>query len=311
MDLKKYLNKSGHLVVGDGHKIYWEDWGNPKAETPIFFLHGGPGSGFKDKHKLAFDPNKQRVIFHDQRGAGRSTPFASTKNNTTQDLISDINKLRNHLKIGSIYLTGGSWGSALSLAYAIDNPNVVKKMLLSGIYLARKEDNDLIYYGVRQHYPDVNDRFMSLVPKAQQNDVIAYYDKQFSSSKLEIREKFVKEWVLYERSLMELDPNIDKFILDTDEEDKNALAVAKLETHYFLNDCFLAPNHILKNANKIAHISTVLVHGRYDFVCSPSGAFELNEALGDNSHLHVAMGGHRADPTLREIIKAYSFSFLG
>lgn len=310
MEINKFLINKGFLKVSDGHKIYWEDWGNPQVKTPIFYLHGGPGSGFSDKNKLLFDPTKQRVIFHDQRGSGRSTPFASIKNNTTPDLIADINELRDHLKINSINLVGGSWGSTLSLAYAINNPKTVNKMLLWGIYLGRKEDNDFIYVDAVKHYPEVHQRFMSLVPKAQQNNVIDFYFKKFKSKDRKERQKFIKEWTLYERTLLELDPNIEKFILEADEQDPETMDAAIIEPHYFINNCFLSPNYILKNASSIAHIPTIIVHGRFDFVCSPLGANLLQSAIGENAILHIAQGAHRADPTIREIIKAYSRVFL-
>ena len=134
---------SGHLDVGDGHKIYYEDWGNPNAPA-IMHFHGGPGGGFNDSHKLLFNPQKHRVIFFDQRGSGKSTPCASVENNTTQDLLSDTNKLRQHLKIDKMYLIGGSWGSTMCLTYALKYPEQVKGIIMWGIYLARNFENDLI-----------------------------------------------------------------------------------------------------------------------------------------------------------------------
>jgi len=139
----EYVRKSGHLDVGQGHKLYYEDWGNPKA-FPIIFLHGGPGGGFSDRHKLNFNPRKHRVIFFDQRGAGKSTPYASIEHNTTQDLVSDIEKLRKHFGIEKAHISGRSWGSTLALAYAIAHPDRVKHMLIGGVYLGSRFENDFV-----------------------------------------------------------------------------------------------------------------------------------------------------------------------
>src|SRR3990167_6088525 len=185
--------KKGYLKVGNGHKIYFEDWGNPKA-TPIFFLHGGPGSGISDKYKLLFNIKKHRVIFHDQRGSGKSKPFANIINNTTQDLVSDIEKLANHLKINKFTLIGGSWGSTLSLVYAISNPNRVKRLVIWGIYLARKFETDYVNEGYPKHtFPEAWQRFISHVPlysRLNGNSIMKYYAKKIRDKNKSVVKKY-------------------------------------------------------------------------------------------------------------------------
>lgn len=317
MNEDRYTLSAGWLDVGNGHKIYYQDWGNPKAKTPIFFLHGGPGAGSKDRYKLPFDPMRQRVIFHDQRGCGKSTPFGSIKQNTTEHLINDISKLKKRLGINKISLVGGSWGSALCLCYAIENPAQVEKMLLWGTYLARQQDNDFIYYEVGKHFPDVSQRFMSIVPKSKRSDIVNYYWSKFEDSDRWVQLKYAREWNLYEYSLMNLDAQTDLYRQETDssedegEDEEKELAGAMLEAHYIKNNAFIPENYILKSASKIKNIPIILVHGRHDFVCPPDGAFALAQKLPNNVHLHVVMGGHARESTLREVVKAYARSFLG
>jgi proline iminopeptidase len=315
MDVKRFLNNAGMMDVGGGHQIYWEDWGNPKAEVPIFYLHGGPGGGNKDSNKLSFNPKHQRVIFHDQRGAGKSMPFAETRDNTTENLVKDIEALRKHFDLPKIQLTGGSWGSTLALCYAIAHPTVVERMFLWSIWLARKEDNDFVYKGAgKSHFPEVWKRFIMHVPPKHHNDPVSYYEEQLNKPDVFIRTKYVTEWNLFERSLMDLDGQIDKMYLSAgalEDFDDSSVAVAKLEAHYIKHHCFIPENHILKHAKKLQQIPTILVHGRYDFVCPPSGAVELATTLGQHCTLHVVPAGHsRSNATMREVTKAYSLSFL-
>jgi len=297
--------RSGSLDVGDSHKLYWVDWGNKEIKNPIFYLHGGPGGGFDQKNFAIFDPQKHRVIFHDQRGSGRSTPFASTKDNTSQDLVSDISKLKNELGFKSISLYGFSWGSTLALLYAIANPQVIEKMLIGGIYLARKPEVDWYLRGrVASHFPEVWGRFSSIVPKDQQNRVSEYYKKIMEGDNESERKRFAKEWMIYESSIMKLDyvpSNVEQDLADFASE-----SLSYLEAHYILNDCFIGDNYILNNATKLKDIKTVIVHGRYDFICMPSAAYDLKEALGDSAILHLVMAGHsRGDTVQREVVKAY------
>ena len=219
----------------DGHKIYWEDWGNPKAK-PIFLIHGGPGGGFEDRHKLLFNPKIHHVIFHDQRGSGRSIPFASTENNTSQSLIKDIEKLREYLNLEKIYIMGGSWGSTLSLLYAIAHPERVGKILIWSLFLARQFEVDFVNEGYPKYFfTEAWDRFISLVPKASRNngdEVMRYYASKINSKSSVIARKYADEWSLYEMSLCSILYNptvLEKKTIG----DKSNLALARLEIHYF------------------------------------------------------------------------------
>lgn len=296
-----HVRTSGHLDVGDGHKIYYEDWGKADA-APVVHFHGGPGGGFSDSHKLLFDPGRHRVIFFDQRGAGRSVPFAEKENNTTDKLVADTEKLREHLKIDSWYVIGGSWGSTMTLAYAINYPERVKSMIAWGIYLGRKFENDYISAGyTRYTYPEAWERFISLVPENHQTsgDTITQYyaDKINSSDETEAR-TYADEWALWESSSLSLaydQRKLEQAVLG----DENNLPLARLETHYFLNDCFMPENYLLENVHKIQHLPLYVVQGRFDNCTPPITAYELSKVYGKNMTLQWVNAGHRrTDPEM-------------
>ncbi len=297
--------RSGRLKVGDGHELYWVDWGNKNIKNPIFYIHGGPGGGFDKKYFLRFDPKVQRVVFHDQRGSGRSTPFASIDHNTSQDLVEDITKLKNELSFDKISLYGFSWGSTLSLLYAIAYPEVVEKMLIGGIFLARKVDQD--YYlrgGVASHFPEAWEAFTALVPKNEQATIAEYYKKKmFGDDKVEC-EKFAKAWMMYESSILKLDYRPEK--VEEDLADFAPVTLAYQEAHYILNDCFIEEDYIIKNAHTLQDTQIVIVQGRYDFICMPSAAYDLKNALGTKATLQFVMSGHDGSDTVqRSVNQAY------
>ncbi len=311
MNDDSYTIKSGHLDVGDGHKIYYQQWGNHKAE-PIFFLHGGPGSGCKDKYKLTFDPKKHHVIFHDQRGSGLSTPFAAVDNNTTNNLVKDIETLRNHFKFSRISLSGGSWGSFLALVYAVSYPENVEKMLLRGIFTGTKAELDHIQQGgIAKHYPEAWQQYIELVPKNKQNDTSSYYFDKLLNGTDEEKREHTKRWVLLEASAMSIDDNYPAMVLSTESYDEQTTALAILEAHYFTNNCFKSDDFLYVNASKLKDIPIVFVHGRFDHVCPPESAYSLAKRIGENCHLHYVPAGHGNDPALRETFRAYAWSFLG
>lgn len=292
----KFTNDSGLLDVGDGHKLYWEDWGNPKA-PPIIHFHGGPGAGFSDSHKLTFNPRKQRVIFYDQRGAGKSTPYASIERNTTQDLVEDAEKLRKHLNLGKVYLIGGSWGSTMTLMYALAYPENVKGMIMWGIYLARQFENDLISAGYSRYtYPEAWERFISLVPEGDRRDgssITQYYADKINGDDKETAIKYADEWTLWECSILTVDYDVQQIENETILGDDSNLAIARFETHYFLNGCFIPENHIIENIEKIQHIPAYVVQGRFDNCTPPISAYELSKAYGDNLTLQFVNAGHK------------------
>ncbi len=310
MNDDQYTLESGHLDVGDGHKIYYQRWGNPDA-VPTFYLHGGPGSGCKDKHKLAYDPKKHHIVFHDQRGCGNSAPFASTENNTTDDLIGDIEKLRKKLGFETIQLTGGSWGSFLALAYAVTYPDHVKKMLLRGIFTGTKAELDYIQQGgLATHYPDAWQQYNELVPEDQQGNTVAYYLEKLQNGSQEEKQKHMRRWVLLESAAMSIDDDFENVKLKTEDFDETSLALALLEAHYFINNCFKDDDFLYSNVAKLSSIPTVMVHGRFDMVCPPENAHRLAESIGKSCHLHFVSAGHGNDPALRETFRAYAWAFL-
>lgn len=278
--------KKGYIKVSEEHELYYELYGNPKG-IPVLFLHGGPGAGFGDKDKKFFNKRRYNVIFLDQRGASRSKPFGSIKNNTTDDLVNDINLILDKLGFEKVYVFGGSWGSTLALVYAIHNPQRVRGLILRGIWLANRWAIDhYIGGGIKEFFPDVWDRFANLVKKGEQP--VSYYLKKMLSSDKEVSDKFAYEWARYEMSFY----TINK-ISDPDEAIKtfSYKSLAILEAHFIANNCFLSEDFIMKNIDKIKDIPTAIVHGRYDFICPPVQAFRLHSGL-NNSRLNIMNAGH-------------------
>ncbi|KAA3613819.1 MAG: prolyl aminopeptidase [Calditrichaeota bacterium] len=291
----------GYLSVSDKHEIYYEQWGNPDG-IPILFIHGGPGAGFlKDDHRF-FDSTKHRIIFFDQRGAGKSTPFASLKNNTTAHLIADTNALLDHINVKNCHLFGGSWGATLALAFAIQCPDRVLGILLRGLFLGSKESiKHYVGGGVRHHFPDAWQRFIKIVPYEKQDDIVGYYLKQMQSSDEAIREKYTYEWAYYEFSIYKL--KIEGASVEELLNDFSYKSLSPLEAHYMQNNCFMPDNHILKNTRKLEHIPISIIHGRYDFICPPKYAFQLHERL-PNSTLHIVCAGHAgSEPEIEKKIE--------
>ncbi len=299
-------SNSGMLEVGDGHKLYWEDWGNPNSTAAMHF-HGGPGGGTNESHKLLFNPELHRVIFFDQRGSGKSTPFAEIKDNTTQKLIEDTEKLREHLGIEKMYIVGGSWGSTMTLAYAITHPERVISMVAWGIYLGSQFENDLIANGyARYNYPEAWERFIALVPEAHRKNgesITRYFSEKLYSSDQTVAVKYADEWSLWESTTTTIRYDKRQMEQDTIGDEKN-LALARLETHYFLNGCFLPENYIMNNINKIKHLPLYVVQGRFDNCTPPVTAYELSKAYGKNMTLQMVNAGHsRSDPEVRVALR--------
>lgn len=282
----------GMIDVGDGHMVNYERYGNPNG-IPIIYLHGGPGGGFDDQDKRFFDPKVWNVLLFDQRGSGKSTPFCAVENNDTWKLVDDINLLTQQFNMKQFVLFGGSWGSTLSLVYAMTHPDRVKGMVLRGIYLVTPEEQEYIYAHARWLRPAVWERFMSHVPKNHQqsvNTILRYYHRNIFGSDHKISNKYSYEWTLYELSLLFLRPNIPKLERML-KKDPIALSLAKIEAHYFIKNCFLKDNFMQDHIAKIKHIPTYIVHGSYDLVCAPSSAYWLHKHM-NNSTLHMVHAGH-------------------
>lgn len=285
---------SERLPVKGGHEIYVEQSGNP-AGLPVVFVHGGPGGGTSPIQRRFFNPAKYRIILFDQRGCGRSRPHAGLKNNTSWDLVSDMEAIRAHLGVERWVLFGGSWGSTLSLLYAETHPERVHAMILRGIFLSRPRELDWFYQsGTRAIFPESWARFASHVPEEEKGDLIGAYHKRLTDPAFE-RERltFAKEWSLWEGSTVTLVPDEEQRAHSVDPV--FALAFARIEAHYFKHGCFLdSDNWILDNAHKLAGIPLTIVQGRYDAICPPISAWELAEAVPHARLKMVPVAGHSA-----------------
>ncbi len=288
--MKNPVFEKGFFPVSDGHKLYYERFGNPKG-VPIVFVHGGPGAGFEPRHRKFFNPNKHNVLFYDQRGATKSKPFAALKDNNTWKLVEDMKKLIDSFFGKKVYLVGGSWGSTLSLVYAISHPETVKGMVLRGIYLATKEeDAHYTQGGIAPFFPEVWERFEKIVPKHRRKDAIRFFDEQIQSKNKEIKDKYTFEWSFYELCIARL--NLDKEKVRKEmQKDPFYKSMSPLETHYISNKCFLPDNFILNNARKIRNMPVSLINGRYDMICPPINAYRLHKVL-PKSKLTFTIAGH-------------------
>jgi len=282
---------SGYLKVSDIHTIYYEEAGNPSGK-PVFVIHGGPGAGISKIYKTFFDPDYYRIILFDQRGSGKSKPSAETRENTTWDLVEDIDRLRKMLKLRKIVLFGGSWGTTLALSYAIQYPQNVDALILRGVYLCRKIEIEWYYQGGASFfYPDRWIEFIKLIPENERNDIIKAYHKRINSVSETEALIFAKNWSKWEASTINLIPS-DEIIKDFT-EDEFALTFAKIETHYFVNNVFFkSDNYILENASTIERIKCKIIHGRYDIPCPVKNAWELHAKLRNSDLNIVDNAGH-------------------
>ncbi|MEQ1664302.1 MAG: prolyl aminopeptidase [Bdellovibrionales bacterium] len=285
--------KTGRLKVSGLHEIYFEECGNPKGE-PVVFLHGGPGGGISIKNRRYFDPQFYRIILLDQRGSGKSTPHAELKENTTWDLVSDIEKLRESLQIKKWHVFGGSWGSTLSLAYAETHPEIVKSLCLRGIFLCRKKEIDWFYQkGTSFLFPDFWEPYKNHIPENERNDFVKAYYKRLTSTDKKVQLDAARIWSVWEGSTSKLIPDDD--LMHDFEDPEFALAFARIECHYFTHNAFFeTDNWLIENAFKIKNIPTEIVHGRYDVVCPIENAWELKQALPQATLHIVPNAGHSA-----------------
>ena len=274
-----------HLPVSDLHTIYVEESGN-KNGKPVIFLHGGPGGGVDPKYRRYFNPDKWRIIMFDQRGCGKSTPFAELKENTTWDLVDDIEKIRNHLSIDNWVGFGGSWGSTLSLAYSQTYPNSCKGLILRGIFLVRKKEIDWFYQeGANNIFPDRWESFSAPIPVEKRDNLMQAYYEILTGDDHSKKIEAAKAWSTWEGSTVRLMQD-ENFISDFSDE-KFAEAFARIECHYFMNNCwFNSNNHLIENVDKIRHIPGVIIHGRYDIICPVVQAWDLHQAWPE-ADLHI------------------------
>jgi proline iminopeptidase len=291
---------SGHLPVSGGHSIYYEKHGT--ACKPSLILHGGPGGGLQ-RHTLSlYDLNKCCVILFDQRGCGKSTPFGSIEKNTTWDLVEDIEALRRHLGFESWFVSGGSWGTTLALAYAQAHPSRVTGLLLRGLCFCDDASFRWLYEkgGASEIFPDRWASFVSVLPErlrtAGWKDIARFYHKKLNGPS---PQKYVKAWWGWEFAVSRLIP--DKH--DTTPE-KGALALARLENHYFVNDCWFTKDQLLRGLDALHHIPITIVHGRYDLVCPISASFTVKKVLPHTKLIVIPDAGHASiEPGIKRMLK--------
>ena len=279
------------LKVSGLHNIYVEESGNPRGK-PVIFLHGGPGGGTEPVYRQYFDPKKWRIILFDQRGCGKSEPHAELIENTTWDLINDIEKIRKKLNINNWVVFGGSWGSTLALAYAITHPESCKELVLRGIFLIRKKEIKWFYQeGCSFIYPDAWEKYLSPIPEKERGDMVKAYYKRLTSENKKIRIEAAKSWATWEASTSRLIPT--KKSLHSFENEKIAEAFSRIECHYFINEAFFEEdNWILNNIEKIRHIQMHIVQGRYDVVCPVDSAWSLYQKLPEANFHIIPDAGH-------------------
>lgn len=284
----------GFLTTGDGHHVYWELCGNPQGK-PAIFLHGGPGGGCSPAHRRLFDPQQYNVLLFDQRGCGRSTPHASLENNTTWDLVSDIERLRTEvLKTDKALIFGGSWGSTLALAYAQTHPQRVSEIVVRGIFTVRREELLWFYQeGASWLFPDQWEDYLAPIPKEERHDLMAAYRKRLTGSDRSEQLKAAQAWTQWESHTITLLPNAAH--VQALSADEAALAFARIENHYFVNHGFMEEGQLLRNAHLLKDIPGVIIQGRYD-VCTPAKtAWELHKAWPKAEFHLVDDAGHAFD----------------
>ncbi|WP_394847671.1 prolyl aminopeptidase [Pendulispora brunnea] len=297
--------QSGRLKVSDTHEIYWEVSGNPQGK-PAVFVHGGPGGGTEPKQRRFFDPKKYRIVLFDQRGCGKSTPHASLEDNTTWHLVADMEALRTHLGIDKWQVFGGSWGSTLALAYAQTHPERVTELVLRGIFLLRKWEIDWFYqHGTSAIYPDAWEDYLAPIPENERHDMVHAYYKRLTSPDPKVQAEAAKAWSVWEGRTSCLIPNQE--LIAKSAGDKFAIAFARIECHYFVNNGFFEPGKgLLDGVDRIRKIPGTIVQGRYDVVCPMESAWALHRAWPE-AELKIAQdAGHSAfEPgILHELIEA-------
>ncbi len=281
------------LSVDAPHEIYVEESGSPDGK-PVLFVHGGPGGGTEPKQRRYFDPARYRIVLFDQRGCGRSTPHASLEHNTTWHLVSDMEAIREHLGIERWVLFGGSWGSTLSLAYALRHPERVSALVLRGIFLLRRREIDWFYQeGASRIFPEAWESYLAPIPASERGDLLSAYHRRLTSDDLPVRLRAARAWSIWEGSTSRLFP--DPELIARTGEDRFAVAFARIECHYFVNRGFLETDGwLLEHAARLRDIPGVIVQGRYDVVCPAESAWALHRAWPGSELRMVPDAGHSA-----------------
>jgi len=282
--------KTDYLQVSPVHNLYYEQCGNPNGK-PVFVLHGGPGGGSSPYMRRFFNPKVFHIVLHDQRGSGKSVPYADIRENTTAELVEDIEVLRKHLNLGPIILFGGSWGATLALAYSETYPENVSGMVIRGVFLGTWEEINHFYHGgVSLFFPEVYEKLLAAVPDSIKRPLpnILYQNMRKADSRGKYN--LCKAWVKYEARISELnisDAEVEGFLKDYD-----PTAFGLLENYYMANHCFLEENQLLNHADKLLHIPTIIINGRYDMVCPPVAAYKLHKKLPQSKLVIIEGAGH-------------------
>jgi proline iminopeptidase len=295
--------RRGRLAVDALHTLPWEESGNP-AGIPVVFLHGGPGGGTSPRHRQFFDPAFYRIVLFDQRGAGHSTPLGELRNNTTQHLVADLEMLRRHLGIERWLLFGGSWGSTLALAYGESHPERCLGFVLRGIFLARQAELSWFMHGMGRFFPDVHKRFTEALPAAERGDLLANYYRRLTDADPAVHLPVAHAWSKYEGACSALLPNAQ--LIAHFDDDGAALALARIEAHYFVNRAFLQEAVLLERIAPLRGLPCIIVQGRYDIVCPPVSAYDLHAVWPEAELNIVPDAGHSAwEPGItRELVAA-------
>ena len=293
----------GSIHLDSPHIMYWEQSGNIDG-IPVLFLHGGPGAGAMAVHRRFFDPDAYRVIIFDQRGAGRSEPHGYLDKNTTNDLLSDIERLRLYLKIDKWLIFGGSWGSTLALAYGQKFPERCLGFILRGIFLGTSREVEWFLYGMQTVYPENWSRFVEPLSKKEQNDILVSYHRRLLDDNYSVRVTAARSWSIYESACSTLLPCPEA--LEAFSSDRVSLALARIEAHYFINNFFMEKDFLISNISKIRNIPGVIVQGRFDMVCPIITADALHHAWPEAEYIVVKNAGHSAmEPGIRsELVRA-------
>lgn len=298
MSLREYFPpiepyEKSRLQVSEIHGLFYEQVGNPQGR-PVVFLHGGPGGGIHPDHRRFFDPQHYRIILFDQRGSGQSTPLAELRENTTWDLVKDIETLRRHLGIEQWLVFGGSWGSTLALTYAITHPSRVLALILRGIFLCRPSEIHWFYQEGASHiFPDIWERYLKPVPSHERGQLVKAYYQLLTSPDYETRLTAAKAWSQWEAATSRL--IVSQKAIEEFENPDYAISFARIECHYFINNSFFeTENWILENIQKIRHIPGFIAQGRYDLVCPARSAWDLHQAWPEAELRWIADAGHAA-----------------
>ena len=282
---------TGQLDVGDGHRLYWELSGNPEGK-PVVFLHGGPGGGSSPDHRRQFNPERYKILVFDQRGCGKSTPYASLEANTTWDLVDDIEKLREQIaKVDKWMVFGGSWGSTLSLAYAQKYPERATELVLRGIFLFDQYEIDWLYKeGADSIYPEAWEEFVSIIPEGERGNLVEAYRRRLTGDDEQVQLEAAKAWSKWEAVTVTLLPN--RHVIEEFTSPEKAIAVARIENHYMAARGWFEPGQLLRGAAKLHGIPAVIVQGRHDSCTPPKAAWALKRAWPEVELNIVPDAGH-------------------